>query len=70
VTGTNPRNHRHTPAAVVDLALANYGIGPVSGASKQWLTDYVTSLRPTSKYWGERTGLLHLPLLLPELVMA
>jgi uncharacterized protein (DUF1800 family) len=69
-TGTNPRNHRHTPAAVVDLALANYGIGPVSGASKQWLIDYVTSLRPTSKYWSERTGLLHLPLLLPELVMA
>lgn len=66
----NPRAYRHTPAQAVDLALQNYRIGPVSAASRRWLTDYVSTVRNSSYYWSERFGLLHLPLFLPELVMA
>ncbi|MEZ5411908.1 MAG: DUF1800 family protein [Acidimicrobiales bacterium] len=66
----NPRLYRFTPAQSVNLALQNYRIGQVSAASRQWLVDYVTTVRNSSYYWSERAGLLHLPLLLPELVMA
>lgn len=59
-----------TSSEVVDSALANYRIAPVSATSRQSLVDYVERVRASAYGWSERTGLLHLPLLLPELVLA
>ncbi|MEL6986049.1 MAG: DUF1800 family protein [Actinomycetota bacterium] len=69
-TGSNPRTYRFTAGEAVDLALENYQLGTVSAASRQWLVDYVGTVRSSPHHWSERAGLLYLPLLLPELLMA
>ncbi len=71
VTAWNPtRTYKHTPQEAVDMALRNYGIRLRSQHSRDVLLDYVRSERSTKSSWGQRFGLLMLPLLTPEMQLA
>ena len=70
ITDWSTMTYKYTPEQAVNLALWNYKLGAVSSASRQALVDYVRTERNSDKRWGERAGLLMLPLLLPEMQMA
>jgi len=70
VTSWSPRTFRYTEGQVVDRALANYGITLRSSKTRQALIDYVRSERKAENPWGQRAGLLMLPLLTPEMHLA
>ena len=67
VVSWNPRTFRYTADQVVDQALANYNMTLRSSQSRQALIDFVTAERKTVNYWCQRSGLLMLPLLTPEM---
>lgn len=58
-----------SPADAADAALEHFGILLPSTATRTALTNYVTTERTISN-WGERAGLLMLPLLAPEFQVA
>ncbi|MDH3293902.1 MAG: DUF1800 domain-containing protein [Acidimicrobiia bacterium] len=70
VVSWNPRTYRYTEAQVVDRALRNYGITLRSAKTRDVLIDYVASERNSDTSWGQRAGLLMLPLLIPEMQLA
>jgi uncharacterized protein (DUF1800 family) len=70
VTNWNPRTYRFTEAQAVDRALRNYGITVRSDHTRDVLIDYVASERNSNTSWGQRAGLLMLPLLTPEMQLA
>ena len=58
-----------TPSRAADTALHRFGIRSPSATTRNALISYVEAERATSR-WAERTGLLLLPLLSPELQLA
>jgi uncharacterized protein (DUF1800 family) len=58
-----------TPAQAADAALARFGIVAPSAATRNTLISYVENERANTS-WGERAGLLFLPLLTPEFQLA
>ncbi len=70
ITRYNPIVYRFSPEQSVDKALWNFKVGPVDGAGRQKLVDYVNTVRASDHRWSERYGTMLLTLLLPELQMA
>jgi len=70
VTNWNPRTYRLSEAQAVDQALSNYGITLRSAKTREVLVNYVASERKSENSWGQRSGLLMLPLLTPEMHLA
>ncbi len=70
ITRYNPIVYRYSPDESVDQALWNFKTGPVDGANRQKIVDYVHSVRASNHRWSERYGTFLLTLLLPELQMA
>ncbi len=66
----NPVTFKHTPVQAIDMAIANYQLEPLSSQTRQVLVDYIQTERNSDKRWGERSGLLMLPFLTPEMQMA
>ncbi len=69
IVSWNPTTYRHSPEVSVDLALANFELGPIEAAGRQQMIDYVTQVRASDHRWSERYGTMLLSLLLPELQM-
>ncbi len=70
IVNRNPVRFSNTPDEAVDLTIDNYQIGPISPSSRRVLLDYIESERSNGRYSNERTGLLMLPLVLPEVQLA
>lgn len=70
VVSWKPLRFKYTVDQAVDMALANYDMTLRSSASRKALTDYVVSERNSETAWGQRSGLLMLPLLTPDLQLA
>ncbi len=70
IVSWNPTTYKYTVDQAVDRALANYGITLRSAASRRALVDYVHSERKSDSAWGQRVGLLMLPLLTPDVQLA
>ncbi len=70
VVDWTPVTFKYTPEQSVDKAIWNFKLGAVSPTSRQKLIDYVRAERSSDHRWAERSGLLMLTLLLPELQMA
>ncbi|MGI9611784.1 MAG: DUF1800 domain-containing protein, partial [Acidimicrobiales bacterium] len=58
-----------TPAQAADAALARFGIVAPTASTRNSLIAYVENERANTS-WGERAGLLYLPLLTPEFQLA
>jgi len=70
VVSWNPRTFKHNPQQAVDMALRNYGLRLQTRHSRDVMVDYVRSERAHAGSWGQRYGLLMLPLLTPEMQLA
>ena len=71
VVSWKPITFRYTVDQAVNMALDNYGITLRAGsASRKALSDYVVSERKSETPWGQRAGLLMLPLLTPDFQLA
>lgn len=70
VSWSPKRVFKYSTTDVVDMALANYGLRLQSKQSRQVLVNYVRTERADVSSWGQRYGLLMLPLLSPEMQMA
>jgi uncharacterized protein (DUF1800 family) len=66
----NPVTYKLSPTQSVDRALANMNLRLKTARSRQLLVDYVESERASDQAWGQRAGLLMLPLLTPEMQLA
>ncbi|MDH4276712.1 MAG: DUF1800 domain-containing protein [Acidimicrobiia bacterium] len=70
VVSWKPLTFKYTVDQAVDMALDNYDMALRSSASRKALTDYVVSERNSESAWGQRSGLLMLPLLTPDVQLA
>lgn len=67
----NPRRFAHSPESCVDAVVANYKLGPVDPAGRTHLIDFSRTVQADEEYyWSNRSGLLRLALLLPDLQVA
>ncbi len=66
----NPMTYKYTPDESIDKVLWNFKLGSINPTSRQKLLEYVHAERVSNHRWTERSGLLMLALLLPEMLMA
>ncbi|MGI9599356.1 MAG: DUF1800 family protein, partial [Acidimicrobiales bacterium] len=66
----SPVTFKYTPEQSVDKALWNFKFDRINQHTREQLIDYVERERSSDHRWTERSGLLMLTLLVPELQMA
>lgn len=70
IVSYNPTVFRYGPDAVVDAALNNFRLRLISPTTRRAIVEYVKAERASDSSWGQRAGLLFLPLLTPEFQLA
>ncbi|MGH1493415.1 MAG: DUF1800 family protein [Acidimicrobiales bacterium] len=70
VTSYNPMTYKYTTEESVDKVLWNFKLGAINSDSRQKLLDFAQTERNSDHRWTERSGLLMLALLLPEMMRA